>query len=122
MQFRGSFKKAQNAASRLGRAKQTYTAASPHLEVCDFFCPPLGPLPGPGSEGQVPGVKQCEGPILAEERFHAAHLAGDLFLLHWGAWKKMSEARNGFLRKEPRAHHGPACVTLGTCLSCIHFV
>lgn len=96
-------------------------ALSAH-HVCYFFFPPLSPPPGPRSEGQVPGVKQCEGPILAEERFDAAHLAGDQFLLHWGAWEKMSEARNGFLGKELAEPGSPACITLGICLCCIHFV
>lgn len=119
----GSFRKAQNAASAPGRATDTDThAASPHQEVCYFFFPPLSSLPCSRSEGQIPGIKEREGPILAEERFNAAHLAEDQFLLHWGAWEKMSKARSGFLGKEPTEHRSSACIALGVCLCCIHFV
>nr|CCQ43960.1 alternative protein LOC100131738 [Homo sapiens] len=32
-----------------------------------FLLPSPKPTPGPRSEGQVSGIKQCEGPVLAEE-------------------------------------------------------
>lgn len=72
-----------------------------------ILLPSSKPSPGPRSEGQVLGVKQREGPVLAEERFNAAHLAGDQFLLRWGTWEKMSEASDGFLRKELTEHMRP---------------
>lgn len=86
-----------------------HTAASFHQVACDFFFHPEAHCLAV-SEGHVPGVKRCEGPVLAEERFNAAHIA-EQFFLHWGAWGKMSEARNGSW--ERHSHDSPAFPALG---------
>lgn len=95
-------RKAQNFASGPRRPDtQTHAAASAPPGGVLFLLPSPKSTAPPTSERQVPRVKQREGPILSEERFSAAHLTGDQFLLHWGACGKMSEARNGSWEREP---------------------
>lgn len=121
-QNRGGSKKGPELCLRAWEARHTDTHSSfgptrRHVISSSLAQSTAWPL----SESQVLRVKQREGPILSEERFNAAHLTGDQFLLHWGACEKMSEARNGAWERELAELGSPAYEALGICLYCIHF-
>lgn len=116
LQVRGSLRRAQNRASGPGELDTlTQQAASSRREGRGLAFPPQSALPGPRSEGQVPGVKQLEGPVLAEEGVSVAHLAGHMLFLLRGPWEEMPQASNRFLGKKLSEQGSPARPALGIC-------